>query len=226
MQIDVLTLFPGIFQSPLQESILAKAIHRGLVTISVHNLRDWCRDKHRTADDSSYGGGPGMVMLPGPLFSALELIKSRRKSPRTIYLSPQGQVFDQALANRLAKESELIFLCGRYEGIDERVRASLVDEEISIGDFVMNGGEIPALVIIETITRLIPGVVGDEQSIIQDSFYSGMLDCPHYSKPVEFRGMRVPDILMSGNHKNIDKWRKETARETTRKNRPDLLNMN
>ena len=223
MQIDVITLFPGIFTSPLQESLLKKAQENGLVTITVHNLRDWCMDKHKTADDAPYGGGPGMVVKPEPLFSAIESIQSQRNNAKVILLSPQGQVFHQKMASRLSEENELILICGRYEGIDERVKDTLVDEEISIGDYVLNGGEMPALVLIETITRLIPGVVGDAQSIVQDSFYENMLDYPHYTRPAEFRGLKVPEILLTGHHGEVDNWRKNTALERTKKLRPELL---
>jgi tRNA (guanine37-N1)-methyltransferase len=223
MHFDVITLFPGIFQGPLQESLLSKALEKGLLSIEVHNLRDWCHDKHKTADDSPYGGGPGMVMKPAPLFEAIEAVKKLRKKPKVVFLSPKGRVFTQGIAKELAKEEELILLCGRYEGIDERVRETLVDEEISIGDYVLNGGELPALVLIETVSRLIPGVVGDEQSVIQDSFYAGLLDHPHYTRPAEFRGMKVPEVLLNGNHQEVAKWRRKMALLDTLRLRPDLL---
>jgi tRNA (guanine37-N1)-methyltransferase len=223
MHFDVITLFPGIFQGPLQESLLSKALDKGLLSIEVHNLRDWCYDKHKTADDSPYGGGPGMVMKPDPLFEAIEAVKNLRKEPKVIFLSPKGRVFTQDVAKELVNQKELILLCGRYEGIDERVRETLVDDEISIGDYVLNGGELPALVLIETISRLIPGVVGDEQSVIQDSFYAGLLDHPHYTRPAEFRGMKVPEVLLNGNHQEVDKWRRKMALLHTLRLRPDLL---
>ncbi len=223
MRFDVITLFPGIFQGPLQESLLNKAQEKGLLSINVHNLRDWCHDKHKTADDSPYGGGPGMVMKPEPLTEAIETVKNLRSNVKVIFLSPKGRVFTQDIAKELAAEKELILVCGRYEGIDERVRESLVDDEISIGDYVLNGGEIPTLVLIETISRLIPGVVGDEQSVIQDSFYSGLLDHPHYTRPAEFKGMKVPAVLLNGNHQEVDKWRRKMALLHTLRIRPDLL---
>lgn len=223
MQIDVITLFPGIFAGPLQESLLKKAQENGLVTITVHNLRDWCTDKHKTADDAPYGGGPGMVMKAEPLFAAIESIKAQRSQAKTILLSPQGRVFHQKIASRLSEEKELILICGRYEGIDERVKDALVDEEISIGDYVLNGGEMPALVLIETITRLIPGVVGDAQSIVQDSFYENSLDYPHYTRPAEFRGLKVPEVLLTGHHGEVDNWRRKVALERTKALRPELL---
>ena len=223
MQIDVLTLFPGIFESTLQESLLKKAQENGLVHITVHNLRDWCIDKHKTADDTPYGGGPGMVMKPEPLFSAIEDIKGKRNKPRIILLSPQGKVMNQEIVNQLSLEKELLLLCGRYEGIDERVSENLVDEEISIGDYVLNGGELPALVLIEAVSRLIPGVVGDSQSVIQDSFYEDILDFPHYTRPADYRGLKVPEVLLTGNHKEIMRWRRKSALKKTKLLRPDLL---
>lgn len=227
MQIDVLTLFPGIFTSPLQESLLKKAIDKGLVTIDIHDIRSWCHDKHKTADDTPYGGGPGMVMKAEPLFAAIEYIKSLRTSTRVIYLSPKGKVLNQKLAKELALCPSLTLLCGRYEGIDERVRETLLDDEISIGDYVLNGGELPALVLIETVTRLIPGVVGDQDSIVQDSFYEeNLLDCPHYTKPLEFRGMKVPDVLLSGHHAKIEEWRRKMSLLHTRLQRPELIDLN
>jgi tRNA (guanine37-N1)-methyltransferase len=224
MQIDVITLFPGIFTGPLQESLLKKAQENGLVSITVYNLRDWCLDKHKTADDAPYGGGPGMVMKAEPLFSAIETIKTRSNHAKTILLSPQGNVFNQKIASRLSQEKELILICGRYEGIDERVKDVLVDEEVSIGDYVLNGGEMPALVLIETITRLIPGVVGDAQSIVQDSFFENTLDYPHYTRPAEFRGLKVPEVLLTGHHGEVDSWRRNIAMERTKTRRPELLN--
>ncbi len=223
MQIDVITLFPGIFVSPLQESLLKKAQDNGLVSIAIHNLRDWCLDKHKTADDAPYGGGPGMVMKAEPLFAAIETIKTQRSQAKIILLSPQGRVLNQKMATRLSQEKELILICGRYEGIDERVNDVLVDEEISIGNYVLNGGELPALVLIETITRLIPGVVGDAQSIVQDSFYENTLDYPHYTRPAEFRGLKVPEVLLNGHHEEVEKWRRKIALERTKKLRPELL---
>jgi tRNA (guanine37-N1)-methyltransferase len=223
MQIDVLTLFPGIFLGPLQESILNKARENGLVQITIHSLRDWCTDRHKTADDTPCGGGPGMVIKPEPLATAIETIQRSKPGTKTIFLSPKGKVFTQDIAKQLSQESSLLLICGRYEGIDERIRTALIDEEISIGDYVLNGGELPALVLIEAITRLIPGVVGDQDSVIQDSFYNGLLDYPHYTKPSEFRGMQVPGVLLQGNHREIDQWRQQQANEETRTKRPDLL---
>jgi len=221
VRIDVLTIFPGIFESPLRESLLGKAIEAGILDVRVHDIRDFTTDRHRQVDDESYGGGPGMVMKPEPVFAAVESLGEGPK--RVILLSPAGRRLDQALVRELAKEPWLVLISGRYEGVDERVVEGLPAEEISIGDYVLSGGEIPALVLLEAVTRLVPGVVGSEESLERESFEEGNLENPHYTRPGEFRGMRVPDVLLSGNHAEVERWRREAALEKTRRNRPDLL---
>ncbi len=229
MRIDILTLFPAIAAVPLGESMIGKAQQRGLVTIQVHNLRDWTRDKHRMADDAPYGGSQGMVMKCEPIFAAVEELKTRESSDesaprsRVILFSPGGRRFTQKIAEEYAQHSHLILLCGHYEGIDQRVIDHLIDDEISIGDYVLTNGALAAAVFTDAIVRLIPGVLGDENSASDDSFSSGLLEFPQYTRPVEFRGWRVPDILLSGNHAAIAKWRREQALEKTRRVRPDLL---
>jgi len=221
VRIDVLTIFPGIFESPFRESLLGKAIESGLLEVRLHDIRDFATDKHRQVDDESYGGGPGMVMKPEPVFAAVESLGEGPK--RVILLSPAGRRLDQALVRELSCEPWLVLICGRYEGVDERVAEGLPAEEVSIGDYVLAGGEVPALVLLEAVTRLVPGVIGKEESHERDSFENGMLDHPHYTRPQEFRGMRVPDVLLSGNHAEIERSRREAALEKTRRNRPDLL---
>ncbi len=222
MRIDVLTIFPGIFDSPLRESLLGKAVAEGVLDVRVRDVRDHTTDKHRQVDDESYGGGPGMVMKPEPVFAAVEALGEGDK--RVLLLSPAGRRFDQALARELAAEPWLVLICGRYEGVDERVVEGLPAEEVSIGDYVLSGGEVPALVLLEAVTRLVPGVIGREESHERDSFGpEGLLDHPHYTRPAEFRGMRVPEVLLSGHHAEIERWRREAALEKTRRNRPDLL---
>ena len=222
MRIDVVTIFPGIFESPLRESLLGRAIEAGLLDVRVHDLRDSTSDKHRQVDDESYGGGPGMVLKPEPVFAAVESLGSGDR--RTLLLSPAGRRLDQDLARELAAEPWLVLVCGRYEGVDERVVEGLPAEEVSIGDYVVAGGEVPALVVLEAVTRLVPGVIGRGESHERDSFGAeGVLDHPHYTRPAEFRGMRVPETLLSGNHAEIERWRREAALEKTRRNRPDLF---
>jgi tRNA (guanine37-N1)-methyltransferase len=222
VRIDVLTIFPGIFESPLRESLLGKAIEAGVLDVRVHDIRDSTTDRHRTVDDESYGGGPGMVMKPEPVFAAVESLGEGPK--RVLLLSPAGRRLDQALARELAIEPWLVLVCGRYEGVDERVAEGLPAEEVSIGDYVLSGGEVPALVLLEAVTRLVSGVIGREESHERDSFgQDGLLDHPHYTRPAEFRGMRVPEVLLSGNHAEIERWRREAARKKTLRNRPDLL---
>jgi tRNA (guanine37-N1)-methyltransferase len=222
VRIDVVTIFPGIFESPLRESLLGRAIGAGLLDVRVHDLRDSTFDKHRQVDDESYGGGPGMVLKPEPVFAAVESLGAGER--RTLLLSPAGRRLDQALARELAGEAWVVLICGRYEGVDERVVEGLGAEEVSIGDYVVAGGEVPALVVLEAVTRLVPGVIGREESHERDSFgEEGVLDHPHYTRPAEFRGMRVPETLLSGNHAEIERWRREAALEKTRRNRPDLL---
>jgi len=217
----VFTIFPGIFEAPLRESLLGRAIGEGLLDIRVHDLREWSEDRHRVVDDTAYGGGPGMVMKPEPFFAAVESLDPDRG--RALLLSPAGRRLDQAFVRELAGEEHLALLCGRYEGVDERVVEGLPAEEVSIGDYVLAGGEVPALVVIEAVTRLVPGVIGKEESHERDSFAEPrLLDHPQYTRPAEFRGMAVPEVLLSGDHGAIDRWRREAAREKTRRNRPDL----
>ncbi len=219
MQIDVLTLFPGMFDSVLGESMLKRAIARGLLKVKVHNLRDWTSDAHRTADDKPFGGGPGMVMKVEPVYRALKDIK---KGSRVILLTPQGRRLDQEIVKELAKEKKLLLVCGHYEGVDERIR-SLVDDEISIGDYILTCGEIPALAIIDSVARLIKGVLGHAESAKHESFENGLLEYPQYTRPADFKGLKVPEVLIRGDHKKIEAWRKEKATERTRQRRPDLL---
>jgi tRNA (guanine37-N1)-methyltransferase len=221
VRIDAFTIFPAIVEGPLRESLLGKAIEAGIVDVRVHDIRAFATDKHRQVDDEPYGGGPGMVLKPEPVFAAVESLGEGTK--RVIVLSPAGRRLDQALVRELAKEPWLVLISGRYEGVDERVVEGLPADEVSIGDYVLSGGEIPALVVLEAVTRLIPGVVGKEESLERESFEDGVLDHPHYTRPNEFRGMAVPDVLLSGNHAEVERWRREAAREKTRRNRPDLL---
>ena len=215
------TIFPAVVKGPLSESLLGRAIGAGLLDVRVHDLREWTRDRHRSVDDAPFGGGPGMVMKPEPFFAAVESLDPERG--RVVLTSPAGRLLDQALVRELSSEGHLTLLCGRYEGVDERVVDGLPAEEVSIGDYVLSGGELPALVLIEAVTRLVPGVIGKEASHQHDSFSSGrLLDHPHYTRPQEFRGMPVPDVLVSGNHGEIDRWRRDAAIEKTRRNRPDL----
>ncbi len=224
MRCDIITIFPEIFHAYLGEGILKRALQKKLIEVKVHNLRDYTEDKHRTVDDYPYGGGAGMVMKPEPFFTAVETICPDRKKRRVIMLSPAGKKFDQDMAMEFSKEErQLLFLCGRYEAIDERVRIALVDDEISIGDYILTGGELPALVIIDAAARLIPGVLGDERSKEEDSFSSGILDYPHYTRPSVFRDIAVPDVLLSGNHKDIWQWRRKEALRRTLQRRPELL---
>ncbi|HEX6399464.1 MAG TPA: tRNA (guanosine(37)-N1)-methyltransferase TrmD [Actinomycetota bacterium] len=221
MRIDVFTIFPAILEGPLRESLLGRAIEQGSVEVRVHDLRGWATDRHRTVDDEAYGGGPGMVMKPEPWFAAVGSLDPDRG--RVLLLSPAGRRLDQALVRELAAEPHLTLLCGRYEGVDERVVEGLPAEEVSIGDYVLSGGELPALVLIEAVTRLVPGVIGKEESHRNDSFTDpALLDHPHYTRPPSFRGMAVPEVLRSGDHAEIERWRRQTAREKTRRNRPDL----
>jgi len=222
MIIGILTLFPDMFRGPIDESILKRAQEKNLLKIILVNIRDFAGDKYRTTDDYPYGGGPGMVMKPEPIFEALDFLRPQIPKGPVILLSPQGELWNQDLAKDLAKNEGLILICGRYEGVDERVR-SVVDEEVSIGDYVLTGGELAAMVIIDVIARMLPGVVGDCESVKKDSFYEGLLDYPHYTRPVEYRGMRVPEILMSGNHEAIRRWRLKESLRRTRQRRPDLL---
>jgi tRNA (guanine37-N1)-methyltransferase len=221
VRIDVFTIFPAVVEGPLSGSLLGRALGAGLLDVRVHDLRTWTQDRHRTVDDAPFGGGPGMVMKPEPFFAAVESLDPDRG--RVLLPSPAGRRLDQALVREFSSEDHLTILCGRYEGVDERVIDGLPTEEVSIGDYVLSGGELPALVLIEAVTRLIPGVIGKEASHQQDSFSSGhLLDHPHYTRPREFRGMLVPEVLVSGDHGEVDRWRRNAANEKTRRNRPDL----
>jgi len=222
MKIHVLTLFPEMFPGVFGSSILKKAQEKGLVEIHVSNIRDFSDNKHKQVDDYPYGGGAGMVLKPEPVFRAVEEI-TQGKNPRIILMCPQGERFTQKKAEELAQEEELVLICGHYEGYDERIREHLVTDEISIGDFVLTGGEIPAMAVIDAVVRLIPGVLGQEASHIHDSFSTGLLEHPHYTRPQDFRGMKVPDVLLSGNHQKIEEWRMEQSLKRTFERRPDLL---
>jgi tRNA (guanine37-N1)-methyltransferase len=221
VRVDILTIFPGIFEGSLRESLLGRAIREGVVDVRVHNIRDHATDRHRQVDDEPFGGGPGMVMKPEPVFAAVEALGSG--SRRVLLLSPGGRQLDQALVRELAGEPWLVLVCGRYEGVDERVVEGLPAEEVSIGDYVLSGGEVPALVVLEAVTRLVPGVVGKEESLSSESFEDGGLDHPQYTRPREFRGMEVPEELLSGDHARIEEWRRRAAASKTKRNRPDLL---
>jgi tRNA (guanine37-N1)-methyltransferase len=226
MQFDVVTLFPGMFQGPLSESILKRARQKRLIEVRLHDLREYGLGRHRQVDDNPYGGGGGMVLMPEPLFTAVETVRTRHPAPRTqvILLSPQGTPFNQGKARQLAQDPErLILICGHYEGVDERVREMLVDEEISIGDYVLTGGELAAMVMIDAVSRLVAGVLGGERSAEEESFTSGVLEYPQYTRPAVFRGRAVPEVLLSGNHAEIERWRWQKGREATSRKRPDLI---
>jgi tRNA (guanine37-N1)-methyltransferase len=236
---DVITIFPGFFGSIIEHGLLKRALAAGQVSIRVHDLRDFTDDRHHIVDDRPFGGGPGMVLKPEPLFGAVEAVKTESGS-RVVLLSPQGRLFSQRVAEELAEERQIVLICGRYEGVDERVAAELATDEISIGDYVLAGGELPAAVLMEAVTRLLPGALGNDESSKQDSFsvrvqleegsapqdahgLRGLLDCPHFTRPVEFRGLRVPEVLLSGDHEQIRRWRRREALARTWRRRPDLL---
>jgi tRNA (guanine37-N1)-methyltransferase len=221
VKIDILTLFPDICRGPLGESIMKRAQENGIVDLRIHNLRDWTTDKHHIVDDAPFGGGQGMVMKPEPIFAAVEDL--RNQASRVVLMSPAGDRFDQQMATQLSQEPHIIILCGHYEGVDHRVIEHLVDLEISIGDYVLTNGAIAAVVLVDAIVRLLPGALGHEQSAVDDSFNHGLLEAPQYTRPAEFRDWKVPEILLSGNHAEIAKWRKEQAIKRTREKRPDLL---
>jgi len=221
MRIDVLTLFPAMFAGPLDESIIKRARQAGILNLAIHKLRDYAHDRHKTVDDRPFGGGPGMLLKPEPIFEAVETLA--RPETRVVLLSPAGRVFNQAIARELARCDDLLLISGHYEGFDERVRQELADDELSIGDFVLTNGALPAMVIIDAVTRLLPGVLGDEASAADESFSQGLLEYPQYTRPAEFRGLKVPEVLLSGNHAAIAKWRAEQARLRTAQRRPDLL---
>jgi len=221
MKIAVLTLFPAMFAGPLDESIVKRAREAGLLELTLHNLRDYAHDRHRTVDDRPFGGGPGMLLKPEPLFEAVE--KLARETTRVILLSPAGRTFNQAIARELAELDDLLLISGHYEGFDERVREHLADDELSIGDYVLTNGALPAMVIIDAVTRLLPGALGDDTSSHEESFSHGLLEYPQYTRPADFQGMKVPEVLLSGNHAEIAKWRSEQANARTKERRPDLL---
>jgi tRNA (guanine37-N1)-methyltransferase len=234
MRFDVFTLFPSLLTSPLQESILKRAIEAGHLSVVVHNIRDYATDKHHVTDDVPYGGGGGMVMKPEPVFAAVEDILSEEREaksegplhiprPPIILLTPQGRLFTQAVARELAAHERIVLICGRYEGVDERVRQFLATDEISIGDYVLTGGELPALVVIDAVARLLPGVLGDPGATLDDSHADALLEYPHYTRPANFRGQTVPDVLLSGDHAQVDRWRREQSLRRTWERRPDLL---
>ncbi len=224
MRVDIITLFPSMFKNPFNESMIKRAKEKGILKIKLHDLRQFTHDKHRTVDDAPYGGGAGMVMKPRPLFEAVEKIKEEiDSSSRVILLSPQGRPLNQKKVKELAKERVLIFICGHYEGVDERVREHLVDEEISLGDYVLTGGELAAMVVVDAVARMLPGVLGSEDSAREDSFYKGLLDYPQYTRPSDFRGWKVPSVLLSGNHQKVKEWRRKKVLEATLRKRPDLL---
>ncbi|WCJ57899.1 tRNA (guanosine(37)-N1)-methyltransferase TrmD [Fontisphaera persica] len=221
MKIDVLTLFPGMFAGPLDESIIRRARDKGLLELRIINLRDYTHDRHQTVDDRPFGGGPGMLMKPEPIFEAVEALGT--PETKVILMTPAGRLFNQAIARELAQEKHLLLVCGSYEGFDERVHEHLADDELSIGDYVLTNGALPAMVVIDAVTRLLPGALGDDQSAVEESFSHGLLECPHYTRPAEFRGWKVPEVLLSGNHAEIARWRAAQALERTRRRRPDLL---
>ena len=229
MTFHILTIFPEFFQGPFAHGVVKRAQDTGKLAIHIHNLRDWTHDRHKTVDDRPFGGGEGMVLKPQPIFEAVESIwPERTPDRRAVLLSAQGRLFDQAMANRLAQTAELLLICGRYEGVDERVAEHLADDEISIGNYVLSGGELAAAIVVDTVSRLLPGVLGNETSAAFDSFQDtghseGLLDCPHWTRPAEFRGWAAPEVLLNGNHEEIRKFRRQAAREKTARLRPDLL---
>lgn len=221
MKIDVLTLFPAMFAGPLDESIIKRAREAGLLELAIHNLRDYAHDRHKTVDDRPFGGGPGMLLKPEPIFEAVEALAG--EATEVVLLSPSGRTFSQAIARELALKPHLLLVSGHYEGFDERVRSELADDELSIGDYVLTNGALPVMVIIDAMTRLVPGVLGDDDSAKDESFSHGLLEYPQFTRPAEFRGMKVPDVLLSGNHAEIARWRAEQARLRTQERRPDLF---
>jgi tRNA (guanine37-N1)-methyltransferase len=221
MKIDVLTLFPAMFAGPLDESIIKRAREAGLLELAIHNLRDYAHDRHKTVDDRPFGGGPGMLLKPEPIFEAVEALAG--EATEVVLLSPAGRTFSQAIARELALKPHLLLVSGHYEGFDERVRSELADDELSIGDYVLTNGALPVMVIIDAMTRLVPGVLGDDDSAKDESFSHGLLEYPQFTRPAEFRGMKVPDVLLSGNHAAIARWRAEQARLRTQERRPDLF---
>jgi len=222
MKIDVLTLFPEMFSGPMDASIVGRARKAGLLDLRLQNLRQWTHDRHKTVDDKPFGGGAGMVLKPEPIFEAVESLADEKT--HVILTAPAGRPFTQAIARELSQKEHLLIICPSYEGVDDRVCEALVDDELSIGDYVLTNGGLPAMVIIDTVTRLLPGALGDAESAVDESFSHGLLEYPHYTRPAEFRGMKVPEMLLSGHHAEIEKWRAEQARQRTAKRRPDLMN--
>src|ERR1051326_1864452 len=223
MRIDILTVVPGLLESPFAHSIIRRGITKGLAEVNIINLRDYTHDNYRTVDDYQYGGGAGMVMLVEPIAACIEDLKSKRRYDEVIYMSPDGDLLDQPMANAFSTKQNLIILCGHYKGVDERVREHFITKEISIGDYVLTGGELPAAIVCDAVIRLLPGVISDETSALTDSFQDGLLSPPAYTRPADFKGMKVPDILLSGNTKQVEEWRNEKSLERTEKRRPNLL---
>lgn len=223
IRFNVLSIFPEMFQSPLNYSLLKKAQDKGLIQVSFHNIRDWAQDKHKMTDDAPYGSGCGMVMKVEPVEKALNAVRMQEMDPLVILMTPQGETFNQKIAAELAEKRQIIIICGRYEGVDERIRQHLTNREISIGDYILTGGELSAMVLIDAVSRLIPGVLGNEQSVKGESFSQGLLEYPQYTRPAEYKGLKVPEVLLSGNHAEIEKWRKTESLRKTYKKRPDLL---
>lgn len=224
MKFDVLTLFPAMFDAVLGDSIIGRAANAGIVEINCHNIRDFSTNKHKKTDDYPYSGGGGMLMTPQPIYDAYKSVSDKSEAkPYTIYMSPQGKTFNQAKARELAEKEHIVILCGHYEGVDQRVLDMIVDEEISIGDFVLTGGEIPAMTVIDAVARMLPGVLASQDSFTNESHFSGLLEHPQYTRPEEFMGVKIPEVLLSGHHKNIEKWKREKSIETTYKKRPELL---
>ncbi len=223
IRFDVLSIFPEMFQSPLNYSLLKKAQDKGLIQVFFHNIRDWAQDKHKMTDDAPYGSGCGMVMKVEPVEKALNAVRKQEMDPLVVLMTPQGETFNQKIAAQLTEKNQIIIICGRYEGVDERIRQHLTHREISIGDYILTGGEISAMVLIDAVSRLIPGVLGNEQSVEGESFSQGLLEYPQYTRPAEYKGLKVPEVLLSGNHAEIEKWRKIESLRKTYKKRPDLL---
>jgi tRNA (guanine37-N1)-methyltransferase len=223
IRFDVLSIFPEMFQSPLNYSLLKKAQDKGLIQFFFHNIRDWAQDKHKMTDDAPYGSGCGMVMKVEPVEKALNSVRKQELDPLVVLMTPQGETFNQKIAAELAEKKQIIIICGRYEGVDERIRQHLTDREISIGDYILTGGELSAMVLMDAVSRLVPGVLGNEQSVEGESFSQGLLEYPQYTRPAQYKGWRVPDVLLSGNHAEIEKWRKMESLRKTYKKRPDLL---
>lgn len=223
MRIDIISGLPKLLSSPLNNSIIKRAKKKNKVVIRAHDLRKYAHDRHKTIDDTPYGGGAGMILKPEPIFECIEALQKKRKYDEVIYLTADGEKFNQTIANELSLQENIILLCGHYKGIDDRVRQTLITREISIGDYVLTGGELAALILVDAVVRLLPGVVGDSESMLNDSFQDGLLDAPFYTKPPEYKGLKVPEVLLSGNHKEIDKWRNEQRLNKTKQRRPDLI---